>query len=55
MARAASGHRRSTRPTAAAEIGSRSGLRAIAPTTRMDDPVSTPTPATTPAATMNRT
>ena len=30
---------------AAAEIGNRSGLRAIAPTTRIDEPVNTPTPA----------
>ena len=52
-ARAASRHSRSTRPTALAVIGSRSGLIAMAPTTRIDDPVSTPTPAITPAAIMN--
>jgi hypothetical protein len=37
-----------------AEIARRSGLIAIAPTTRIDEPVSTPAPAMTPAATMYR-
>ena len=54
VARPASAHRRSTSPTAVAEMGSKSGLSAIAPTTRIDEPSSTPTPATTPAAAMKR-
>ena len=52
MARDAMFQRRSTSPTAVAAMGNRSGLIAIAPTTSVAEPVTTPTAATTPAAAM---
>ena len=45
-------HRRPTSPDGGGGDGEQAGLSAIAPTTRIDEPSSTPTPATTPAAAM---
>ena len=50
--RSASCQRRSTMPMALAEMGSRSGLIAMAPTSSTADPVSTPMPAMIPAEIM---